>query len=71
MGSYIADRTIARKVSTTFYVTQDNINIGENYFYVSAATSVNFGATAQSLVVGGGGSTSIKGNYCSVKFISG
>jgi hypothetical protein len=71
MGSYIADSTIARKVSTTFYVSQDNIDIGENYFYVSVATSVDLGATAQSLSVGGGGSTSIKGNYCSVKFISG
>jgi len=69
MGSYIADRTIARKVSTTFYVDQDDIDLGENIFYVEVATSVDALAPAQSLSVGGGGSDSLKGNYCSVKLL--
>ena len=69
MGSYIADRTIARKVSTTFYVSQNIIDLGENIFYVEAVTSVDALATPQSLAVGGGGSESLKGNYCSVKLL--
>ena len=69
MVSHQANKTQARKATTAFYVSQTNIDLGENYFYVSVATSVSLGATAQTLDVGGGGSDAIKGNYFSVKLI--
>jgi len=69
MVSHQANRTQARKATTAFYVSQDDIDLGENYFYVSVSTSVAALATPQDLDVGGGGSDSIKGNYCSVKLI--